>query len=431
MALNDIQITQLPNSTEVEEFDAFVVQRGGANYNVLVEAILASHADRVDNPHNVSKSQVGLSNVDNYTISDSYTLNNSESYASSKALLDGINYSVSVAASSLSSHTSNTLNPHNVTKGQVGLSNIQNYGVTSNVGTRSDLYANQLGLNNAKQEAISSAYAYSNQHAERLDNPHAVSKSQVGLGLVQNYSATTSKDSASSSLYATAKAMNDGWNYALTQSTNALNSHLTDYDNPHLVNKTDVGLSNVPNWQAGSTTMGSSATTFPNEVSVKNYIDAAINNLFNQTMPIGIIIGLANDLYTPSSLGWNGVWEEIGVGQNLRQKELGETTGDSYGSNTVTINSNNLPTHTHSDSFSASDSGHEHNFPTENGGQVKVDSDNNGVSVIKRTSTYNRSTITASSNITISGSVGNNSTSNTPISTKGSYVAVRYWKRIS
>ncbi len=48
--------------------------------------VLNQHTANKNNPHNVSKSDVGLGNVGNFGISDSTTANNSNSYASSKAV---------------------------------------------------------------------------------------------------------------------------------------------------------------------------------------------------------------------------------------------------------------------------------------------------------------------------------------------------------
>ena len=70
MALNDIQISGLANTTEVQVSDLFVLQRGGANFNVTREDLLKFHTIRTDNPHQVTKTQVGLSNLHNFTSSD-------------------------------------------------------------------------------------------------------------------------------------------------------------------------------------------------------------------------------------------------------------------------------------------------------------------------------------------------------------------------
>lgn len=72
---------------------------------------LANHAGNTQNPHNVTKEQVGLANVDNTTDLDKPIS------TATQAAIDGV-------STSLSNHTGNHLNPHNVTKTQVGLGNV-------------------------------------------------------------------------------------------------------------------------------------------------------------------------------------------------------------------------------------------------------------------------------------------------------------------
>lgn len=49
-----------------------------------------AHKNNTDNPHSVTKTQVGLGNVSNYTISNAYNSDSATSYASSKAVYDGL-----------------------------------------------------------------------------------------------------------------------------------------------------------------------------------------------------------------------------------------------------------------------------------------------------------------------------------------------------
>lgn len=108
---------------------------------------------RTDNPHSVTKAQVGLGNVENYGISDSVALDDSASYASSKAVkaaydmaviarnesldsqrLEGLSLTEVIAQaqsglaldSVLQDHINDQDNPHNVTKAQVGLGKVEN-----------------------------------------------------------------------------------------------------------------------------------------------------------------------------------------------------------------------------------------------------------------------------------------------------------------
>ena len=75
-------------------------------------------------------------------------------------------------------------------------------------------------------------------HLKDYTNPHKVSKEQVGLGNVDN---TSDQDKPVSTLQKeaidkVAKDVND-----------SITSHTTRTDNPHSVTKTQVGLSNVTN----------------------------------------------------------------------------------------------------------------------------------------------------------------------------------------
>lgn len=76
---------------------------------------LTAHTSAFNNPHNVTKSQVGLANVDN--TSDA---NKPISTATQTAL------NAKADQSALVAHTSNLTNPHGVTKAQVGLANADN-----------------------------------------------------------------------------------------------------------------------------------------------------------------------------------------------------------------------------------------------------------------------------------------------------------------
>lgn len=79
----------------------------------IVQTDLNAHKANTSNPHSVTKSQVGLSNVDN--TSDA---NKPVSTAQSTA--------IGIVQSDIDTHEANTSNPHSVTKSQVGLGNVDN-----------------------------------------------------------------------------------------------------------------------------------------------------------------------------------------------------------------------------------------------------------------------------------------------------------------
>ncbi|MDY7903538.1 MULTISPECIES: hypothetical protein [Bacillus] len=94
----------------------------------------------------------------------------------------------------LKMHTLNTENPHQVTKEQVGLSNV----INEEQATKVDF----------------------DSHLDDKENPHSVTKSQVGLSKVDNVQQATKVD---------------------------FDAHLEDKENPHGVTKAQIGLSAVTN----------------------------------------------------------------------------------------------------------------------------------------------------------------------------------------
>ncbi|MCX2884502.1 hypothetical protein OQE43_09200 [Bacillus velezensis] len=94
----------------------------------------------------------------------------------------------------LKMHTLNTENPHHVTKEQVGLSNLLN-----------------------EEQATKEDF---NIHLNDRENPHSVTKSQVGLSKVDNVQQAAKID---------------------------FDAHLEDKENPHGVTKAQIGLSAVTN----------------------------------------------------------------------------------------------------------------------------------------------------------------------------------------
>ncbi len=90
---------------------------------------LTSHINNKSNPHSVSKSQVGLGNVPNVATNDqtpTYTEATSLSKLVSGEKLSVAFGKISKAITELISHIANKNNPHNVTKDQVGLGNVDN-----------------------------------------------------------------------------------------------------------------------------------------------------------------------------------------------------------------------------------------------------------------------------------------------------------------
>ena len=104
---------------EIENVTATLAQ--SANYATRAE--LDTHVNNENNPHSVTKEQVGLGNVDNYSATDmmpvfeeAETLENIES-GERQGVLFG---KIAKAVSDLIAHIGNTSNPHSVTYAQAG-----------------------------------------------------------------------------------------------------------------------------------------------------------------------------------------------------------------------------------------------------------------------------------------------------------------------
>ena len=118
---------------KVADIDGLPEKIDEVTKNKAEKVDLTGHIQNHNNPHNVTKQQVGLGNVTNVEQASKQDFNN---------------------------HATNHNNPHSVTKAQVGLGNVTNVEQASKV----DFDA----------------------HATNRNNPHNVTKAQVGLGNVDN-----------------------------------------------------------------------------------------------------------------------------------------------------------------------------------------------------------------------------------------------------
>lgn len=231
---NDLYMTPLRTRNFVEEF---------------VIPLFEGHTLRNDNPHGTTKSQVGLSNVNNYGTADAQqTIDGTSSslYVTPvglKATLENVVFTAFTA------HTERTDNPHGVTKAQVGLNNIENYPIANEfeavAGSRNDRYMTPLLTYQLVNQYVGEGM---NNHISNQDNPHRVTKAQVGLNNVRNYDVATNVQTVAGiadNLYVTPV----GVRAAIEEVALAgYREHTNDGNNPHGVNKTQVGLSNVDNF---------------------------------------------------------------------------------------------------------------------------------------------------------------------------------------
>ena len=98
-------------------------------------------------------------------------------------------------ASDLTTHTGNTSNPHSVTKAQVGLGNVPNVSTNDQTPTYSDTTTFETLTSGEKISValgkIKLAITNLINHITNKSNPHGVTKSQIGLGNVDNFKAVS------------------------------------------------------------------------------------------------------------------------------------------------------------------------------------------------------------------------------------------------
>lgn len=210
---------------------------------------LANHLTDFDNPHQVTKAQVGLGLVQNYGLSSKTQAevgSAEDSYMTPLRTLQAVKTQV---ADSYNLHRVDYSNPHRVTQAQVGLSLVQNFATATPeqaaAGTANNLYITPLGL--AANITLGVGQDLLN-HTSDQDNPHRVTKEQVGLGLVSNFRPATDAEAAlaaATNLYITPA---NGRKMVEAVAGGLLDVHTTDFNNPHRVTKAQVGLSLVQNF---------------------------------------------------------------------------------------------------------------------------------------------------------------------------------------
>ena len=134
----------------------------------------------------------------------------------------------------LNTHTGNKSNPHSVTKSQVGLWNVPNVATNDQTPTYSDT-TTLVTLSSG--EKISIAFAKIKlaittliNHLANKSNPHGVTKSQVGLGNVENKSSATIRGELTKGNVTTALGYTPANQADMTNAQDAITQLNSDYD---------------------------------------------------------------------------------------------------------------------------------------------------------------------------------------------------------
>ena len=143
----------------------------------------------------------------------------------------------------LNTHTGNKSNPHSVTKSQVGLGNVPNVVTNDQTPTYSDT-TTLVTLSSG--EKISIAFAKIKlaittliNHLANKSNPHGVTKSQVGLGNVENKSSATIRGELTKGNVTTALGFTPANQTDMTNAQDAITQLNSD------IRKTEFALSNI------------------------------------------------------------------------------------------------------------------------------------------------------------------------------------------
>lgn len=146
---------------KVSDIDGLEAIIGNQTTNKANQSDLTGHINNRNNPHGVTKEQVGLGNVTNVEQASKVDFQN---------------------------HSNNHNNPHGVTKTQVGLGNVTNVEQASK--TDFDAHARDTAKHITQQERTSWNSKADGRaltdHTGNRNNPHGVTKAQVGLENVVN-----------------------------------------------------------------------------------------------------------------------------------------------------------------------------------------------------------------------------------------------------
>lgn len=131
---------------------------------------LNSHIESKSNPHGVTKAQLGLGSVDNTSDKNKPVSDAVKAELDKKANHAAVQTAINVLSETMNAHNDSKNNPHSVTKAQIGLSNVDN--TADKDKPVSDAVKTELSKK-ADAENL-------NSHTENTSNPHGVTAEQVG-----------------------------------------------------------------------------------------------------------------------------------------------------------------------------------------------------------------------------------------------------------
>lgn len=271
-------------------------------------APLNAHIADKNNPHATTKAQVGLSNVDNFaTASEAQAQagTDKQSFMTPFTTLASIEQNAMVP---LRAHFSDKNNPHGTTKAQVGLGNVDNFATATPeqalAGSATNLFITVKGVADLIHKLSSVPF---DAHVADKANPHNTTKAQVGLGSVENLPVASDAqlDEGTTNLaYTTVLGV---FRMVKRLVGDALTAHLGAFNNPHKVTKAQVGLSEVDNFPTASIAEareGKASNRFSTPEGVAAYVKEVIPGLGE-----GVAVNMVN---TPTSTAATPSWTPVG-----------------------------------------------------------------------------------------------------------------------
>ena len=287
---------------------------------------LTSHTDNKSNPHNVTKSQVGLGNVPNVSTNDQTPTYSDTTTLSTLASGEKVSTAfgkIKLAITNLINHLANKSNPHEVTKEQVGLGNVPNL-TTNDLAPTYTVASSNTDLSSGEKLStafgkIAKAISSLISHLSNKSNPHGVTKSQVGLGNVENLATNDTTPTYTEASSDTALVSGEKLSTAfgkISKAISSLISHLSNKSNPHEVTASQVGLGEVPNVStnnqkptytvASSNTALSSGETLSTAFGkIAKAVSSLISHLADKSNPHGVTASQAGAVPTSETNKYN------------------------------------------------------------------------------------------------------------------------------
>jgi hypothetical protein len=246
--------------------------------NAMAAGTSSSHMQDFSNPHQVNKTHVGLGVVENYGVASLTQAQQGTSGTTYMTPVRTLQAIQALAWPRIDDHINNLNDPHDVTKTQVGLGNVENYIIASTVESEQGSLNTRYMTPVRTKEAIAKQALFPlNAFIARRDNPNDVTAAQVGLGNVSDFATGTNVDALAGTADNKFLAVREIVVAIRHFATEPLDLHLADFENPHVVTATQIGLGLVQNYPIASSTdaaNGTSDVVYTTPKSVRQMIAA-------------------------------------------------------------------------------------------------------------------------------------------------------------